>query len=105
MKSDFHHGQDTSQHKNSCFFILFVLSFIIALGAAISMVVHAAQARGSGHENVFTPLLLAIVKLLKVPQLFVEYKVKQNRTHLLLLVGAVVSFLIWSASVIIAATA
>ena len=104
MKNDFH-GASVSQNNTQFNFILFVLSFIIALGAAISMVVHAAHARGSGHENVYTPLLLAIVKLMKVPQLTTQYKTDKNATHLLLLVGAVVSCLIWSASVLIAATA
>ena len=90
--------------QGSWSYTLFVMSFLAALGASISMVVHAYNTRGSGDENIYTPLLMACVKAMKIPELVHMYHENTTTVHALLIAGAAISCVIWIVALSIAAS-
>ena len=75
---------------------LFIFSFFLALGAAVSMVVHAADARGSGKENASTPGLLLAVQCLKLPKLVEKAKVNGSSVNYMLVAGTGLALIAWA---------
>ena len=74
----------------------FIVAFMMAMGAAVSMVVHAVDARGSGKENAFTPAFMVAVQVLKLPKLWDKYRRKPTTVNLLLAIGSIIGGIVWA---------
>jgi len=81
--------------KSSFRLTLFVLAFLLAAGAAVTMTVHAWHARDSRHENALTPGILALVQVLKIPKLHEKYQRHDDWVNWFLLWGSVIALCLW----------
>jgi len=86
----------TSAKKLDWQYVLFVLSFIMAMCAAVAMIVHAKDARGSGNENAYTPAFMMAVKAFKTPELLQRYQASKSPVDLILVAGACIAICLWA---------
>lgn len=88
----------------------FVLSFLAALGAAISSIKHTYDNRKSGNVNAFTPAFMLVVKAMKIPELYSMYSINksnnsnESKASFILVVGALIACILWGIAFFLAIT-
>ena len=78
---------------------LFFASFVAAIVGAVMMIVHEKKTRGTGHENLLVPILMACVQVFKLPEFFQQMQGDDTSTHQLLFWGTFINLGLWSASI------